>query len=73
MGACLTLCSLPPNVLALLKGGESLGPPAEAHAPVAVKPVADTEFSVGPKWPLQLPGDSAVRRNGGLSAHPAWA
>lgn len=79
LGEVVSAGCLPDPVLSssklsgLLKGGESLGPPAEAHPPDAVRPVADIEFSVGPEWPLELPRDSMVRRNGGLRAHPGWA
>lgn len=53
----------------LLKGGESLGPPAEAHPQDTIRPMTDNEFSVGLDWPLELTRDPAVRRNGGLNAH----
>lgn len=32
--------------------------------------MTDNEFSVGLDWPLELTRDPAVRRNGGLNAHP---
>lgn len=32
--------------------------------------MTDKEFPVGPGWPLELPRDPAVKRNGGLDAHP---
>lgn len=47
MDACLTLPFSSSQHSGLCEGGESLGPPAEAHPQDAIRPVTDNEFSVG--------------------------
>lgn len=56
----------------LPKGGESLGPPAEAHSRSIIRPVTDNEFSLGPDWLLELT-DPVVRRIAGLLLILVWA